>query len=180
MLIISVTIIRNQRLHIFQTIGQHVHKNTAISTYQLAAKVQNTHNIFISYAFIWKHMKKKGYESSVSLATLMFINQHIEMQKAWAQAHLNDNWGQIIFTDETAFDLFQNKISWWHKNGKRPIQRLLKSHQKVMVWEKISKKEKTPLFYFTNIIDKSFYMSILQNQLLPTIRNMYRRNWCLQ
>ena len=25
-----------------------------------------------------------------------------------------------------------------------------------------------------------FYVSILQNQLLPAARSMYRRNWCLQ
>jgi len=68
-----------------------VHKNTAVSTHQLAAKVQNTHNISILHASIWRHMKKKGYESSVPLATLMLTNRHIKMRKAWAQAHLNDN-----------------------------------------------------------------------------------------
>src|SRR4051812_48045620 len=59
---------------------------------------------------------------------------------------MNDNWNRIIFTDETAFDLFRNKVSRWHKNGKRPIRRLLKSCQKVMTWGGISKKGKTPCF----------------------------------
>ena len=68
-----------------------MHKNTAISTRQLAAKIQNTHEISISHESIWRHMKKKGYESSVPLATPMLTNRHIEMRKAWAQAHLNDN-----------------------------------------------------------------------------------------
>ncbi len=76
---------------ISRTIGQHMHKNTAVSTCQLAAKVQNTHDISISHASIWRHIKKKGYESSVPLATLMLTNRHIKMRKAWAQAHLNDN-----------------------------------------------------------------------------------------
>ena len=49
-----------------------------------------------------------------------------------------------------------------------------------MVWEEISKKGKTPLFCFINIMDGSFYVNILQNQLLPAARSMYRRNWCLQ
>ena len=44
---------------ISRAIGQHVHKNTAISTRQLAAKIQNTHDISISHESIWRHMKKK-------------------------------------------------------------------------------------------------------------------------
>ena len=49
-----------------------------------------------------------------------------------------------------------------------------------MAWGEISKKGKTPLFCFINIMDRPFYVSILQNQLLPAARSMYRRNWRLQ
>lgn len=54
-------------------------------------------------------MKKKSYESSVPLGTPMLTNNHIEMRVAWAQAHLEDNWDRTIFTDETAFDLFETR-----------------------------------------------------------------------
>src|SRR6266542_4476981 len=49
-----------------------------------------------------------------------------------------------------------------------------------MAWGGISKKGKTSLFCFTNIMDGQFYVSILQKQLLPAARGMYRRNWHLQ
>ena len=106
---------------ISRAIGQYVHKNTAVSTRQLAVKIQNTQDVSISHSAVWRHMKKKQYESSVPLATPMLTNRHIEMRKTWAQAHLNDNWGQTIFTDETAFDLFRNKVSRWHKVIKDPF-----------------------------------------------------------
>ncbi|GES88645.1 transposable element Tcb1 transposase isoform X2 [Rhizophagus clarus] len=93
---------------------------------------------------------------------------------------MNDNWDRTIFTGETTFDLFQNKVKRWHKNGKRPIQKLPKSRQKVMAWGGISKKGKTPLFCFTNIMDGQFYINILQTQLLPATQSMYRKNWRLQ
>ena len=38
----------------------------------------------------------------------------------------------------------------------------------------------TPLFCFTDIMDGPFYVNILQSQLLPAARNMYRRRWRLQ
>ena len=124
--------------------------------------------------------EKKGYKSSVPLATPMLTERHIEMRKAWAQAHTNDNWNRTIFTDETAFDLFRNKVRRWHKTGDRPIRKLPKSRQKVMAWGGISRMGKTPLFCFTNIMDGPFYVKILQTQLLPAAQRMYPRSWRLQ
>ena len=59
---------------------------------------------------------------------------------------MNDNWNQTIFTGETAFDLFRDKVHQWHKKGNRPIQRLPKNRQKVMAWEGFQKKKKHPCF----------------------------------
>src|SRR5688500_16011556 len=94
--------------------------------------------------------------------------------------HINNNWNYTIFTDETAFNLFRNKVCRWYKDSNRPIQKLPKSRQKVMAWDGISHKGKTLLFCFTDIIDGPFYVNILQSQLLPAARNMYRRRWHLQ
>jgi hypothetical protein len=71
-------------------------------------------------------MKKKDYKSSVLIATPMLTDQHIEIPKKWAEAHLQDNWSRTIFTDETVFDLFRNKVCRWHKNGEKPIRQLPK------------------------------------------------------
>ena len=49
-----------------------------------------------------------------------------------------------------------------------------------MTWGRILRKGKTSLFCFTNIMDGPFYVSILQNQLLPAAQNMYRKGWHLQ
>ena len=82
--------------------------------------------------YIQKNMKKKEYQSSVPLKTPMLTERHIEIKIEWAQTHMNDNWDQVIFTEETAFDLFQNKVRKWYKNDKRSVRRLLKSRQKVI------------------------------------------------
>jgi len=163
-----------------RAIGQHVHNNSAISTRQLATKIQATHNINISHVAVWEHMKKKGYQSSLPIGTPMLTDRHIAMRIAWAQVHLQDNWTRTVFTDETAFDLFRNKVKRWHKSGYRPIRRLPKSRQKVMAWGGISERGKTSLFCFTNIMDGPFYVSILENQLLPAAKEMFGRDWRLQ
>jgi transposase len=128
--------------NIARNVGQQVRRNSAISTRQLASAVQKTRNISISHAAIWRHMKKKKYESSIPRATPMLTSRHIELRKAWARAHLRDNWARTIFTDETAFDLFRNKVSRWHKSGEKLIRRLPKSRQKVMAWGVFHEREK--------------------------------------
>lgn len=128
--------------NIARAVGQKVRRNSAISTRQLASAVQKTQNISISHVAIWRHMKKKEYESSIPRATPMLTSRHIELRKAWAQAHLRDNWARTIFTDETAFDIFRNKVSRWHKSGKKLIRRLPKSRQKVMAWGVFHEREK--------------------------------------
>ena len=152
---------------VLRSIGQLLHHNSAITTRQLAVRIQDTHNVSISHINIWRHMAKKGYNSAIPLSTPMLTSSHIDARKTWAQTHLNDNWDYTIFTDETAFDLFRNKISRWYKNGERPVRRLPKSRQKVMAWGGISLDGKTPLFCFTGIMDGPFYVNILQTQLLP-------------
>ena len=161
-------------------VGQYMRRDTAISTRQLAIKVQETQGEMISHQTIWRHMKRKEYENSIPRGTPMLENRHIEAQKKWAEEHKNDNWNRTIFTDETAFDLFRNKVRRWHKRGKRPSQRLPKPRQKVLTWGGISLKGKTPLFCFTEIIDGPFYVTILQNHLLTAAQNIYNKNLRLQ
>ena len=126
-------------------------------------------------------MKRKEYENSIPRGTPMLENRHIEARKKWAEEHKNDNWNHIIFTDETAFDLFRNKVRRWHKRGKRPSRRLLKSRQKLMAWGGISLKGKTPLFFFTEIMDEPFYVSIckisfyLRHRICTTRTGVYNR-----
>ena len=71
-------------------------------------------------------MKKKGYRSSVLLGTPMLTERHIEIRLVWAEAYLHDDWNETIFTDETTFDLFKNKVCRWHKNGDKPYPTITK------------------------------------------------------
>ena len=97
-----------------RAIGQNLRRKNTISTRQLAIKIENTYDIPISHVSIWKHMKKKGYRSSIPLGIPMLTERHIEMRLTWAKAHLHDDWNETIFTDETAFDLFRNKVCQWY------------------------------------------------------------------
>ena len=139
------------------------------------------------------------YRSSVPLGTPMLTDHHMEARMMWAQAHMNDDWQHtiLIFTDETAFNLFCKKIHRWHKHGERPVCKLPKSCQKVMAWGGISLKGKMPLFSFTDIMDGLIYCKpsfcqllkiymvetdicsrkMIQSTPLGLQRNFFVKNW---
>ena len=52
--------------------------------------------------------------------------------------HINTDWDRIIFTDESAFQMFRNTIKKWHKSDSEFVQRCPKDKSKIMVWGGIS------------------------------------------
>ena len=82
----------------------------------------------------------------------------------WAKNHLNDNWKNTLFTDETAFQLYQNTIERWYK-GECLIRRMSKDRRKIFAWGGFCARGKTSLFCFQSIMDGKFYVKILENHL---------------
>ena len=78
-----------------------------------------------------------------------------------ARKHLNDNWNNTVFLDETAFRLFRNTIRQWWK-GEGPTRCLPKDRTKFFAWRRLCLHGKTSLFCFKNIITGGFYVEILQ------------------
>ncbi|GBB89473.1 hypothetical protein RclHR1_16170005 [Rhizophagus clarus] len=71
----------------------------------------------------------------------MLTAVHKQKRIRWAQKHLNDNWNQTLFSDETAFQLFQNTVQCWYK-GVRPIRSMPKDRQKFLHGADFVKKAK--------------------------------------
>jgi len=60
----------------------------------------------------------------------MLTVAHKKARVSWANRHLNDNWDTILFSGETAFQLFRNTITQWYKGERR----IPKDHTKIFAW----------------------------------------------
>jgi hypothetical protein len=72
----------------------------------------------------------------------MLTVNHKLKRVEWVQNHLNDDWDNILFTDETAFQLFRNTVKCWYK-GQRPIRLMPKDRMKIFAWGGFCIKGKT-------------------------------------
>ncbi|VDI59762.1 Hypothetical predicted protein [Mytilus galloprovincialis] len=87
----------------------------------------------------------------------------------------NDNFDNIIFTDECSVQLHDNKIVIYReRDSVAPVLPKPKHPLKVHVWAGISRRGTTSILIFENIMTSVFYInSILMSGLIPFINRVY-------
>jgi transposase len=143
-----------------QKIRRYVQKNPSITTRTLVAELGGA----ISQSTVVRHLRTLGYKNDLPRAVPMLTLLQKEKRVDWAKRHLNDDWNKTLFTDETAFQLFRNTVGQWYK-GARPIRRVPKNRRKIFAWGGFSKKGKTDLFCFREIMTAEFYVGILKKNI---------------
>jgi len=160
-----------------KTIGQYLRHNPRLSTRTLATKLLNN-GTEVSHMTISRHLINLNYKNALPLKTPMLTTTHKKIRVDWAIKHLNDNWKNTLFSDETAFQLFRNTITQWYK-GERPVRRMPKDRTKIFAWEGFCIKGKTSLFCFKEIMNANFYINILQDHK-QEINKLLGNNWRFQ
>lgn len=93
----------------------------------------------------------------------------------WAQQQLNDNFQNVIWTDETSVIMEQYKKRCYRKRGFAAKRKPKPKHPlKVHVWGGISKKGRTNICIFKGTMDAAFYVNILKDTLVPFIHENFR------
>jgi len=160
-----------------RALAQFVRRDSSVSTRTLSTRLSLT-GLDVSYRTVGRHLADIGYQKDLPRATLMLTVDHKRKRVEWAQNHLNDDWDNTLFTDETAFQLFRNTVERWHK-GQRPIRPMPKDRTKIFAWGGFCIKGKTSLYCFSQIMNAEFYVNILRMHL-PEIENLLGDEWRFQ
>lgn len=92
----------------------------------------------------------------------------------WAILNQNEQFDDVIWSDETSVPLEQYKRTCYRKKGTNFSKKPKPKHPlKVHVWAGISKKGKTKVCIFSGIMDAQMYVKILEDTLLPFIHEKY-------
>src|SRR6185312_3765691 len=139
-----------------RALAQYVQRDSSISTRTLATRLYSS-GVDISYRTVGRHLVRSGYQKSLPRATPMLTDNHKHQRVEWAQNHLNDDWENMLFSDETAFQLFQNTVERWHK-GQLPTCHMPKDRTKILAWGGFCINGKTSLYCFSEIMNAEFYV----------------------
>jgi transposase len=108
---------------------------------------------------------------------------------AWCKARVNwtvDQWSNIIWSDESPYVLRYNaKRRVWRRHNERYsdqcVMRTVKHDVKIMVWGCFCAHGVGSLTLVDGIMDQYQYMDILENDLLPSVANLFEGGgWTFQ
>lgn len=87
---------------------------------------------------------------------------------------LENGFEDVIWTDETTVQLESHRRHSYRKIGESATLKPRPKHPlKLHVWAGISRRGPTPVVIFSGIMDANLYTNILQQGLVPFIRNTY-------
>ncbi|CAI8009403.1 Transposable element Tcb1 transposase, partial [Geodia barretti] len=88
--------------------------------------------------------------------------------------NLGSSFGDVIWTDETSVQLESHRRFHCYKKGQKPRYKPRPKHPvKVHVWAGISRRGATGVCIFEGIMTASVYIKILEEFLVPFIRDVY-------
>ena len=140
-----------------------------------------------SHEFVRKIRHDLGYDFLPPITRFPLTEAQITNRLSFANHHLSveTNWGNVIFVDESSFELGANSRWVWRKRcDTNPLiyNDTVKFPQKVMVFGGISKNWKTPLIALEGTVDSCTYIDecIDGTGLIPEMNRVYgHKKWSL-
>ena len=92
----------------------------------------------------------------------------------WAHQYRDDDFENVLWTDECTVQLENHRRFCYRKQGQRPKPKPKPKHLiKVHVWAGISKKRKSKICIFEGIMERFLFTDILDSALIPSINHLF-------
>ena len=137
-------------------VSQIAVKNSLFSSAQIAEKAAVKGSPEVSRWTVWRTLRNLGYLKWLPRKVPNLSNKNKRDRVAWCLEHRMTDWTKVVFTDESLFLLFRNKVKEW---GKKPrAKKTLQRGPQIMVWGGISYHGCTPLKMTTKTINAIEYI----------------------
>ena len=160
--------------------------NTTLDVEEPTTKKVRDHaqnqNLNVSERTIRRRLKDAGLRYCTPLSKPLLTLKHQQDRLRWAKQVQNQDWNNVIASDETTFRLTTIRRMHWQVPGNRTIKRTVKFPLKINVWDCMATKGFGIIILFKQDLHSHFLCNeIYRNGLLPTARNVYGRSkeWLL-
>jgi hypothetical protein len=164
---------KNDRRRITQLANNH----PKWSCKRIAQTAANRGSPLVSGMTIYRNLKDSGIFHFVPKKVPLLTEKHIRDRLAWCEKYKNFNWENVVFTDESTFQLFRDVCKEWAR--KRPTKMVAKYSPKFMIWGGISMRGKTEIHIVEGSIDSEYYQTILNENMIVEMNILYPDGWWL-
>jgi transposase len=137
----------------------------------------------ISARTIRRRLREAGGKYTNAITKPLLTENHRKKRLQWAKRYQNFDWNQVIFTDESTFQLFPSKKKVWQFIERKKVFRTVKHPPKVHVWGCFSVLGFGELVCFQRNLDANFMCEIYKKGLLPSVSEFFGEgnlDWFLQ
>lgn len=159
-----------------------INSNPHISAPKLANKIENVSGKVVHPETVRKFLRSEGFHGRIPRKKPFISAQNIQKRLEFANTHLDKTfefWKTVLFTDESKFNIFgcDGKGKVWRKTNEELKLKNLKATVKhgggsVMVWGAMAAAGVGNLVFVEGIMDHRQYLTILQQNLLPSIEKL--------
>ena len=150
---------------------------------RLRQEMRRAANFNISRQTVRNRLHEFGLRSRVAVVCLPLTPAHRQARRAWCrrqQRWTRQQWGRVLFTDESRFTLTNNdaRERVWRRPGERFVDACVRQHDRhgggsVMVWGGIHLHGRTPLHLVQgNLTGVRYRDEIVRRIVLPTLQAM--------
>lgn len=129
---------------------------------------------------IYNELHRLDWEKKRAIPTPPLTDVQKQRRFDWCRAHVDFDWENVFFTDESSVWLFPSFVKKWTKTNETAVFERPKHCPKFHMWGGVSSRGATPLCIFEENLTKELYVEILKDFLLPTAQVLYENDWWLQ
>lgn len=163
-------------------IAKDVKKNPTSSAVKIAEKISQTNEKTVSASTVRRALHSCGLHGRVPRKKPNISEVNRKKRLEFAKLHQNktiDFWNNILFTDESKFEIFgtmrKSKI-WRTKNTELQSQNIIKTTKhgggSVMVWGCMASAGVGDLVFIESTMDRYDYLNILKNHLPSSVSQL--------
>ena len=164
---------------IARSVAQYIKQDDARSVREIASEINNKGGLSVSKDTVHRCLRRMDYSKPKPYTVPMLSNKNRLKRLDWAKKNKRKMWSRAIFADEASFWLSRGKIRMWTKSGKKKPQYSVKHSAKVHVWAAFSSMGTFPLCVFTQNMDTTLYLKILEWHLLRQAEAFHEKRWYL-
>ena len=164
---------------IARSVAQYIKQDDARSVREIASEINNKGGLSVSKDTVHRCLRRMDYSKPKPYTVPMLSNKNRLKRLDWAKKNKRRMWSRAIFADEASFWLSRGKIRMWTKSGQKKPQYSVKHSAKEHVWAAFSSMGTFPLCVFTQNMDTTLYLKILEWHLLRQAEAFHEKRWYL-
>lgn len=161
-----------------QSILKIVHKDPEVTSGQVSVGMKRR-GVVISARTVRRRLTQGGLKYTPPMLKPLLSETQQKNRLLWSKSHMNMDWNQVVFTDETTVVLNKPPSRLWQRPGARVPVWTIKHPLKLHIWGCFSSKGFGEIFMFTQNLNSDLLCTIYEKALLPSAESWFDE-WILQ